>query len=45
MAKIQTLVKNRRLLLDWDWIKGFISEHIHGLIRMYNVGGLNDESA
>jgi len=38
-----TSVINRRLLLDQDCIKGFISEHIRGLIRIYNVSGVKDE--
>ena len=42
-AKILTLVMNRRLSLDWDCMKGFISKHIHGLIRIYNVCGVQDE--
>jgi len=36
---------NRRLSLYPDRIKGFISEHIHGLIRIYNVCGVKDERA
>ena len=40
-----TSVINRRLSLDWDRINGFISEHIHGLIRIYNVSGVKDERA
>jgi hypothetical protein len=31
--------------LDRDRIKGFISEHIRGLIRIYNVCGVKDERA
>jgi hypothetical protein len=44
-AKMPTLVINRRLTLDWDRIKGFISEYIRGLIRIYNVCGVKDERA
>jgi len=44
-AKMPTSVINRRLLLDRNRIKGFISEHIHGLIRIYNVCGVKDERA
>jgi len=42
-AKMPTSVKNRRLSLDRDHMKGFISEHIRGLIRIYNVCGVKDE--
>ena len=44
-AKMPTAVINRRLLLDWDRIKGSMSEHICGLIQIYNVCGINDERA
>jgi hypothetical protein len=44
-AKMPTSVINRRLSLNRDRIKGFISEHIRGLIRIYNVCGVNDERA
>jgi len=44
-AKMPTSVINRRLSLDLDRIKGFISEHICGLIRIYNVCGVKDERA
>jgi hypothetical protein len=44
-AKMPTSVINRRLSLDRDRIKGFISEHIRGLIRIYNVCGVKDERA
>jgi len=44
-AKMPTSVINRRLSLDRDCIKGFISEHIRGLIRIYNVCGVKDERA
>jgi hypothetical protein len=40
-----TSVINRRLSLDQDCIKGFISEHICGLIQIYNVCGVKDERA
>jgi hypothetical protein len=42
-AKMPTLVINGRLSFDQECIKGFISEHIRGLICMYNVCGVNDE--
>jgi len=44
-AKMPTSIINRRLSLDQDRIKGFISEHIRGLIRIYNVCGVKDERA
>jgi len=44
-AKMPTSVINRRLSLDRDRIKEFISEHIRGLIRIYNVCGVKDERA
>jgi len=44
-AKMPPSVINRRLLLDRDHINVFISEHIHGLIRIYNVCGVKDERA
>jgi len=44
-AKMPTSVINRRLSLDRDRIQGFISEHIRGLIRIYNVCGIKDERA
>jgi hypothetical protein len=44
-AKMPTSVINRRLSLNRDCIKGFISEHIRGLIRIYNVCGVKDERA
>jgi len=40
-----TSVIHRHLSLDRDRIKGFISEHIRGLIRIYNVSGIKDERA
>jgi len=44
-AKMPTSVINLRLSLDRDRIQGFISELIHRLIRIYNVGGIKDERA
>jgi len=44
-AQIPTSGINRRLLLDCDRIKGFMSEYICGLIRMYNLSGVKDERA
>jgi hypothetical protein len=44
-AKMPTSVINRRLSLDQDHIKGFISEHIRGLLRIYNVCSIKDERA
>jgi len=44
-AKMRTSVINRCLSLDRDRIKGFISEHIRGPIRIYNVCGVKDERA
>jgi hypothetical protein len=44
-ATMMTSVKNCCLSLDRDHIKGFISEHIRGLIRIYNVCGIKDERA
>jgi hypothetical protein len=43
--KMTTSVINRRLSLDREGIKGFISEHILGLIRIYNVCGVKDDRA
>jgi hypothetical protein len=40
-----TSVINQHLSLDRDRIKGFISEHIRGLIWIYNVCGVKDERA
>jgi hypothetical protein len=40
-----TSVITRPLSLDLDRIKGFISEHIRGLIWIYNVSGIKDERA
>src|SRR5882757_4012440 len=42
-AKMPTSVINRRLSLDQDRMKGFILEHICGLIWIYNVCGVKDE--
>jgi hypothetical protein len=39
-ARIPTLVINRYLFWDQDLMKGFIKEHIRGLIRIYNVCGV-----
>jgi hypothetical protein len=44
-AKMPTSVINRRLSLDRECIKGFILEHICGLIPIYNVCGVKDERA
>jgi len=44
-AKMPTSVMNRRLALDRDRIKGFISEHIGALIQTYNVCGAKDGRA
>jgi len=44
-AKMPTLLINRRQSLDRVRIKVFISEHIDGLIRIYNVCGVKDERA
>ena len=44
-ANMPTSVINRRLSLDRDRMKGFISERICGLIRIYNVCAIKDERA
>jgi hypothetical protein len=44
-AKMLTSVINRLLSLDRDHKKGFISEHIGGLIQIYNLCGIMDERA
>jgi hypothetical protein len=44
-AKMPTSVINRRLSLDRDVKQGFISGHIHELIRIYNVCGVKDDRA
>jgi len=40
-----TSVINGCLSLNWDRIKGFISEHIRGLIRIFNVCSVKDDRA
>jgi hypothetical protein len=42
-AKMPTWVRNRCLKFNWDFMKGFISEHIHALILIYNVCGVKDD--
>ena len=42
-AKVMIHRINRCLSLDRDQIKGFIPEHIRGLIRISNVCGGKDE--
>jgi len=42
---MQTSVINRRLSLDRDSMKGFILEHIRGLIQICNVSSIKDERA
>ena len=44
-AKMQTPVINRSLSLDREHLKGFILEHIHGLILINNVCIINNERA
>jgi hypothetical protein len=44
-SKMLASVINQRLSLDRDRRKVFISEHICGLIRIYNVCGVKDERA
>jgi len=44
-AKMPTSVRNWRHSLDRDRIEGVILEHIHGLIPIYNVCGVNNERA
>jgi hypothetical protein len=44
-ARTQTSVINEHWSLDVDRIKGFISEHIRGLIQIYNVCGVTYERA
>jgi hypothetical protein len=44
-VKMPTSVINRSLSLDRNRIQGFISEHIRGLIRIYNVCSVKDERA
>jgi len=45
MATMPTSVINRRLSLDRNRIKEFITEHIRGLTRKFNVCGVKDERA
>jgi hypothetical protein len=44
-AKMPTSVINRRLSVNRDRLKGFISDHSCGLIWIYNVCGVKDERA
>jgi len=44
-AKMPTSVVKRCLSVDRDRRKGFISEHIRGLIQIYNVCVVRDERA
>jgi hypothetical protein len=44
-AKMPTSGINRCLSLDQDHLKGFISEYLQGLVRMYIVCGVKDERA
>jgi len=44
-AKMPTWVMNGCLSLDRDGIKGFFSEHIRGLIWIYNFCGIKDRRA
>jgi len=44
-SKTPTSIINGRLSLDRDRMQEFISEHICGLIRIYNVCGVKDERA
>jgi len=44
-AKMPTSVINRQLSLDRDRMTGFISEHIRGLIRIYNDCAVKDVGA
>jgi hypothetical protein len=44
-AKMPTSGINRHLSLDRDHMKGFISEHLRGLIRIFNVCGIKGERA
>jgi hypothetical protein len=44
-AKMVTSGINQRMSLDQDRIKGFISEHISRLIRIYNVCGVKHKMA
>jgi hypothetical protein len=40
-----TSVINQRLSFDRVRIQGFLSQHTHGLIRIYNLYGIKDEKA
>jgi hypothetical protein len=44
-AKMPTSVINQPLLLDWNCIMEFISEHILGLIQIYNIRNVKDKRA
>jgi hypothetical protein len=44
-AKMPTLGINGRLSMDWESIKGFISEHLRGLIWIYNDCGVKHQRA
>ena len=44
-SKLLTSVINRRWSLDQNFIKRIISDHIHGLIRIYNASSIKDEWA
>jgi len=44
-ARILTSVLNRYLALDHHSTNGMISEHIRGLIRIYNITSIKDERA
>jgi len=44
-AKMATSAITQYLLLDQDRILRFISQPMHGLKRIYNVGGVIDERA
>jgi hypothetical protein len=44
-AKMPTSVKYRCLSLNLDYIMGFISEHICGLIWIHNICSVEDERA
>jgi hypothetical protein len=44
-ANMLSSVISQCLSLDYNHIKGFISENIHGLIQIYNVCGIKDARA
>jgi hypothetical protein len=44
-ANMPTSVITRHLSLDQDRLDGFISEHIRGHIRIFNICGVKDERA